>query len=770
MRFTNIFFIKIILPLVFVCACDSPTKESQIGKESEVDWPSFMAQHDLVWEETPKQWNEGAFVGNGQVGMMIYANMDDNRLDFHVGRQDVTDHRKAPDRKTSMAVEGAGLYDFSRLDVGRMVLRPVGKIIDMEVRQDLWNAEIRGTIFTDLGEIKFRAFTPYDRMMNVIEVNSTERKDGGEAGYHWEWLPGLPFSPRIYTRNAGDYALNPKPIFKKVGGIAICEQPLIAGGDYATAWMEKRMDVGESTLYLSVANEIPASNLSGKVASKDVREAADVNINDLLRTHRDWWHSYFQKSFLSIPDGRMESFYWIQLYKMATCSRVDGPPLDLMGPFFKNTSWPSLWWNLNVQLTYWPFNASNHVDLAENFIELIDDNFDFMLKKNSGASLGDFAWALHNYWLIYSYRGDDKAIAEKWMPKAIQMAEVYQTKMIRNDQNEIELVAMGSPEYHGFESFVNTNYNLALVRWLFSTLVKTSNQVSSNQALVQEWSKIMDDLIPYPEDKNGLMIGSEQPVDVSHRHYSHLIGLYPLFQLNPDSEEVKKLVDKSVVHWHKIGDSKGLVGYSYTGAASLYAALGRGNDANLMLQKFLDGNIQSAMLLPNTFYMESKGRNPVIETPLSAASATIELVLQSWGGKIRVFPATPDDFQDAIFDELRAEGGFLVSASRKAGQTEWVTIKSLAGNKCVLKENGWNNVIQTNEGRSISIKKVDEGEFEIDLKEGETISVSDAAHMALPRIQAIDHAEKERNHYGVKKGQSYGEIYEWGVPDFPEWN
>ena len=63
-------------------------------------------------------------------------------------------------------------------------------------------------------------------------------------------------------------------------------------------------------------------------------------------------------------------------------------------------------------------------------------------------------------------------------------------------------------------------------------------------------------------------------------------------------------------------------------------------------------------------YVESGGRNPVLETPLSAAASIMELLLQSWGGKIRVFPAVPEDWNDASFDQLRAQGGFLVSASR----------------------------------------------------------------------------------------------------------
>ena len=61
--------------------------------KTEVDWPAFLGRHDLVWEQLPLQWNEGAFVGNGQLGLMVYATTADNRVDFHLGRQDVTDSR-----------------------------------------------------------------------------------------------------------------------------------------------------------------------------------------------------------------------------------------------------------------------------------------------------------------------------------------------------------------------------------------------------------------------------------------------------------------------------------------------------------------------------------------------------------------------------------------------------------------------------------------------------------------------------------------------------
>ena len=50
----------------------------------------------------------------------------------------------------------------------------------------------------------------------------------------------------------------------------------------------------------------------------------------------------------------MESSYWIQMYKLGAASRADRPAVDLMGPWYKKTIWPDIWWNLNIQLTYYP--------------------------------------------------------------------------------------------------------------------------------------------------------------------------------------------------------------------------------------------------------------------------------------------------------------------------------------------------------------------------------------------------------------------------------
>lgn len=238
------------------------------GVKDKIDWPSYMAKQDLVWEDLPHQWNECAFVGNGQLGMSFYSKLDENRFNIHIGRQDVTDHRKASDKKTSMGVKGANLLDFSRLDIGKFALYPAGKIETGNLRQDLWNAEVRGTIITDLGEITFRAFTPYNDEVQIVEISSTETVDGERVPFRYEWMPGDANCCRVRADpKKGKHALyvfnENTPVISEQDGVNTCVQAVDAGGDYATAWANTSSEKDNSvTLFVSTANEIPRSNVS----------------------------------------------------------------------------------------------------------------------------------------------------------------------------------------------------------------------------------------------------------------------------------------------------------------------------------------------------------------------------------------------------------------------------------------------------------------------------------------------------------------------------
>ena len=126
--------------------------------------------------------------------------------------------------------------------------------------------------------------------------------------------------------------------------------------------------------------------------------------------------------------------------------------------------------------------------------------------------------------------------------------------------------------------------------------------------------------------------------------------------------------------------------YKFTGSSSLSAALGDGDEALRQLQRALTIPPKGPTVRENTLYSENGW--PTFESPISAARSVLDMLIQSWGGTIRVFPACPSQWQDVAFHDLRAEGAFLVSAVRKAGKTQWVRIKSLAGEPCRVQIDG----------------------------------------------------------------------------------
>ncbi len=759
--------------LVFGCLSLLGLKTAAMAAVDErVDWPAFMERQDLVWEQLPRQWNEGAFVGNGQLGLMLYATLKDNRIDFHLGRADVTDHRKAPDRKTSMGVSGAGvMFEFPRLDVGRMALRPAGKILDGTLRQDLWNAEITGVVKTDLGELRLRALTLRDRMVQVFEVSSTERDAAGApARWTWEFLPGNADSPRAQTKPEQaaqiKYQSNPASRGETSDGVAVTVQELLAGGDYSTAWMEQKAADGKSSrLYVSTANEVPRAGESAPRAVADVRAAAGERWERLVEAHRAWWHGYYPAAFLSLPDARLEAFYWIQMYKLGAAWRPEAPAIDLFGPWFRISQWPGVWWNLNIQLTYWPVYAGNRLEIGKNYLDLVDAQFDTtFVGAFGGKVLGDFGWALHNYWWQLRFAGDWTGVQTRWMPKAKRMAEAYIKRLKPDAAGRLGLPQMGSPEYHGFAAFDNTNYNLGILRWLLDALLEAdarSGAAASPEAA--EWKRVQAALVDYPVDANGLMIGSNQALDESHRHFSHLLPLYPLYQMNPDDAADRELLIRSVRHWHGIGDGKALAGYSFTGGAAIRASLGQGDEALGMLNDFLNNARGGGKVLSNTFYVESGGRNPVIETPLSAASSTMDMLLQSWRGKIRVFPAVPSTWADAVFHRLRAMDGFLVSAKREGGRTRWVVVRSEAGAPCVIKVPGWSGRLESRGTRTLGVTELGDGEYRVDLRAGEEVTLYPAGE--APKVIVAELPAAKGNPFGVKKGQELKQDQSWPVAE-----
>ena len=109
--------------------------------------------------------------------------------------------------------------------------------------------------------------------------------------------------------------------------------------------------------------------------------------------------------------------------------------------------------------------------------------------------------------------------------------------------------------------------------------------------------------------------------------------------------------------------------------------------------------------LPNgLFVWAGHGHGTYMGEMIGIAGLVNEFLLQSVDNTIRVFPCWPKE-KDASFTNLRAQGGFLVTAEQKAGKITKLEITSIAGGKLRLL-NPWTDKVveyETKPGQSLRI-------------------------------------------------------------------
>jgi len=631
---------------------------------------------------------------------------------------------------------------------------------------------------------------PSAQELIVVNMKTT----GHEKAAQFSLRPQLAQSLRyIAKREMGleknvEYIQNPPFQVEKVDGIEVVTQPLLMGDDYATAWNSQSNADGLQTVLVTVANRWGKYRKAASGSSIDavatIKAGQKKSIAALEKAHRDWWHNYYPKSFVSIPDARLESFYWIQLYKLASATHPNRPVIDLLGPWPKPTSWPCVWMNLNVQLTYFTLGITNHSDLEDNLYQLTDRHKEQTIQnvppefrddcaairnpvayddlnaplflsadKNNDKEINIIVlpWLMQMYYLHYSRTMDDVRLRESIYPLMRRAFNVYLRIMYKGEDGLYHIPYTYSDEYGNAQE---TSLNIALARWGFKTLIHSANRLKINDPLLPKWKEILANMADYNADVNGMMIGKNTPFAKPHRHYSHLFAIFPLYDMNVDNEPQRiPFMQKSIQHFTDLDGDNCI--YKFLGASSLWAALGDGDNALKWLNRSLEilprfgkppGPSRIPTLTQNTFYSERE--NPTFESPISASRAILDMLMQSWGGVIRVFPACPSGWQNANFHNLRSEGAFLVSAKRENGRTQFIQIQSLAGEPCVLKAD-FEGDIKLIAPKTMTIRKQN-GLIELTLKKGETAILYTGKTPDKFVVSALLIQESDRNQWGVR--------------------
>ncbi len=713
-------------------------KDSDRIQLSDPQLSRLLEQHDPTWEMAPERWNTGIPLANGQIGAVIWG--DGSPLKITLDRYDCWELREQqPDpevfnyenlrRLVRVGAETSAEWDMNRrwrdpekpyptrLPMPRVEI-DFPEVDEFKARLHLMRGTARGCLECERSRFVWSAFIPDEQNLLLLEID-TERTDT---------LPKVSVSLDHLDDDAKQklaaWGYNEPETGVADHGSQWLRMEFPAGGEYAVAWRMHRTERG-GVLAVAV--------LSHHDAQKPVAEALklvrDPDVAALRKQNEAWWRRWWTASWLTLPDAFLESLWYVEMYKLGCSSRPGGLPITLQGLWTEDGVMPP--WSgdyhldMNVQESYWPVYASNHLDtglpLYETFSKCLPrwreecEGFFGFDGLWSGCAIapdgshvhgyhgveywpGNVAWLSHHYWLHWLYSRDDEFLRERALPIMCGAMQTYMN-LLEEDADGVLHMPLGySPEW-GEGSLAryapDPACDIALIRWLGESLLEATAHLDLDGRDIAaervQWRKILHDLADYPKDETGIKVTARDSLFESHRHHSHLMAVHPLGTLSMEDDDDAALIQRSINHWIQMGTGK-WTGWAFPWASLIASRAGLGNLAWDMLGRY------RAFITPNSFHVNGDYRvfghsarryTPMtLEAGFCAAAAIMEMLLQSWDGVIRLFPTVPECWGDAYFERLRAEGAFLVTASLSGGEVEYARITSEAGETCRLR-NPW---------------------------------------------------------------------------------
>jgi len=532
--------------------------------------------------------------------------------------------------------------------------------------------------------------------------------------------------------------------------------------------------VQDFTILLACMTSLDQAN-PAEAAKQAIVDAAATR--DLAAGHRAWWAEYWQRSFLHVSDELAENLYYLHHYLMGISSHGHYPALFnaalwIWNHDVRNWANPHHW---NEQQSYWCLPAANRPELLRPYLDTYHRLMPKALESTQRRGFQGMLWVdqhdfsgkqvaetypsfMQNYtpasqvglffWWHYRYTGDLAYFREKGYPFMVAAADFYLGFLTwRDDLGRYEIPLATTYEDERDWRFTDTITNLSMIRATFPILVKMSRELGVDEERRAKWQHVLDHLPPYLINENdaqrgmvlgsGLLDGKTLPPNENHNHGPIMCPIMPAgdIGLKDKGTRLFEAACNSLKTFHAEG---------ITPTVSIAARLGLADEARqrvhnyalkhirLFFSNITDNRSNSLAKVKVRAYPPDRVEAHIaiqpnypflqmLMEPLGLTAAGLqEMLLQSHEGIIRVFPATPDDWEGAFI--LQAEGGFAITSRKDAQQPpEFIEIKSRWGEHCVL-QSPWSEA-DVWEGDMLISKKVTGDTLSFETRTGRTYLV-----------------------------------------------
>jgi hypothetical protein len=628
----------------------------------------------------------GIFIGNGDINALIYSGNDE--LIMNIAKNDVWDARlitanDAPLLKVNVTEHtwtGGSQPPSWNTPYPTQTPPAVIRILSCgkvkEARLDLISALT--TIVTSSGRSTIRALA----QKNVFFIE-TDRKVSLE-GFSQSFLP------------AAEITLS--------DGLTIVKQHLPEDPDYSGMDVYSVLETKGNRHAIAVVTTRESSDALAD-AKKLVKTILDQNSSATIKAHEEQWQQFWSRSGIRLDDNDLQNWWYRELYYMRCLSRPGAYAIALQGGYNKRANWHGTWTqNYNAEQTFWPVFNTNHVELSEPYIDLINNYhprarwYAKTVFNTEGAvtphnlwpfekdpeqcvsvnkrqfafmpwsyGIGTAGHGAHNLWLHYVYSPDKNYLKEKVYPVIKDYAVFYAAFIEKCKLNNGKVVFGPSvdPEHTEF-GWDNSPYDICWAQHTLNAAIQGATDLGVDADLVKRWSNSLSKLPYYP------VIGDVVRVGEKEREYNIITPVVPLFpaeQISWFSSESEKDLFKRTIQWIQTR-------YNHNNSVVMLnvarARMSMTDDAINDTKTWFKGKEQ-----PNgLFYWKAHGFYMSEQT--AVAGLITEFLMQSVDNIVRIFPAWPGA-KDAEFTDLRARGGFLISARQKNGTISDLIVESTAG-------------------------------------------------------------------------------------------